>query len=200
MATQEQSVALNALRDLIRYHRTMWSTGSGYTGNEQLVHLTMPQAQIALRYELPIGVRCMCPTRLGSPPGRPYRYITVTDSEQMMRWLSYQDMDDMPSIHAEFPQHTQQRMRDYILQIMEIENPEQVPASKPIAPLLGAKGDIYNLLCIANRTLRIAGQQEQAERMWCLVLSSGSYFNALSIIGEYVDFGEAPLQERKDGF
>ena len=147
MATQEQSVALNALRDLIRYHRTMWSTGSGYTGNEQLVHLTMPQAQIALRYELPIGVR----------------YITVTDSEQMMRWLSYQDMDDMPSIHAEFPQHTQQRMRDYILQIMEIENPEQVPASKPIAPLLGAKGDIYNLLCIANRTLRIAGQQEQAD-------------------------------------
>lgn len=191
MATQEQEKALNALRELIRYHRASWSEGSGYTGNEQLVYLTMAQARLALRYELPIGIRCTCPTGIGHPPKKPYRYITVTDSEQMMRWLSYPDMDDLPSIHAELPQRTQQRMRDYILQIMEVECPELLPPPKPVAPLLGAKGDIYSLLCIANRALRKAGQQDQAEQMWRLVLNSGSYFNALSIIGEYVDFGEA---------
>lgn len=191
MITQEQSCALNALRDLIRFYRTGWTGSIGYTGNEQLVYLTIPQAQIAIRYEVPIGVRSSCPTGIGSPVRKPYRYITVTDLEQMMRWLSFQDMDALPSIHAEFPWHIQQRMRDYILQIMEIECPEQLPARKPVAPLLGASGDIYNLLCIANRTLRKAGQQEQAEQMWRLVLNSGSYFNALSIIAEYVDFGEA---------
>lgn len=191
MVTQDQKAALNALRELIRYHRVSWSEGCGYTGNEQLVHLTIPQAQIAIRYELPIGIRCACPTGVGRPPRKPYRYITVTDTEQMTRWLSYSDMDDLPSIHAEFPRRIQQRMREYILQIMEIECPEWLPAIKPVAPLLGAQGDIYNLLCIANRTLRGVGQQEQAEQMWRLVLSSGSYFGALAIIGEYVEFGEA---------
>ena len=102
-------------------------------------------------------------------------------------------MDALPSIHAEFPRHVQQRLREYILQIMEIECPEQLPAQKPAAPLLGAGGDIYNLLCIANRTLRGAGQLEQAEQMWRLVLSSGSSFQALSIMEEFVDFDEAPL-------
>lgn len=82
MVTQDQKAALNALRELIRYHRVSWSEGCGYTGNEQLVHLTIPQAQIAIRYELPIGIRCACPTGVGRPPRKPYRYITVTDTEQ----------------------------------------------------------------------------------------------------------------------
>lgn len=191
MMTQDQESALNAFRELIQYHKSMWSEGSGYTGNEQLVYLTMPQARIAIQYELPLGIRCTCPTRMGSPSRKPYRYITVTDIEQMTRWLSFADMDNLPSIHTEFPQHIQQRMRDYVLQIMEIECPECLPVQKPVAPLLGAQGDIYNLLCIANRTLRGAGQQEQAEQMWRLVMSSGSYFSAVAIIGEYVNFGEA---------
>ena len=159
MVTQDQKAALNALRELIRYHRVSWSEGCGYTGNEQLVHLTIPQAQIAIRFELPIGIRCACPTGVGRPPRKPYRYITVTDTEQMTRWLSYSDMDDLPSIHAEFPWRIQQRMRGNILS---------------------------------------TGQQEQAEQMWRLVLSSGSYFGALAIIGEYVEFGEAQPQAHKD--
>ena len=43
--TQDQEAALNAFRELIQYHKSMWSEGSGYTGNEQLVYLTMPQAR-----------------------------------------------------------------------------------------------------------------------------------------------------------
>lgn len=195
---QEQEMALNALRELIHYHRASWSEGCGYTGNGQLVYLTIPQSQIAIRYGLPMGIRCMCPTGIGRPPRKPYRYITVKNAEQMMQWLSYPDMDSLPSIHAEFPWHIQQRMRDYILQIMEIECPDRLPITKPVAPLLGAQGDIYNLLCIANRTLRGVGQQEQAEQMWRLVLSSGSYFNALTIIGEYVEFGETLPQASAD--
>ena len=57
--------------------------------------------------------------------------------------------------------------------------------------MLGARGDVYNLLCITNRTLRHAGQQEQAEEMWRRVLDSGDYYKAVSIMGEYVEFDEA---------
>lgn len=191
--TQEQSKALDALRQLIVYYCTGWRAGSGYTRNEQLVHLTISQAQIALRYEVPIGIRSKNPDTMGSPDRKSLRYITITNTEQLMRWTSSPDMDALPSIHAEFPRRVQQRLREYILQIMEIECPEQLPAQKPAAPLLGAGGDIYNLLCIANRTLRSAGQLEQAEQMWRLVLSSGSSFQALSIMEEFVDFDEAPL-------
>ena len=189
--TQEQSKALDALRQLIVYYKIGWRAGCGYTRNKQLVHLTMLQAQTALRYEVPIGSRSTNPDVIGSPDRKSLRYITITNTEQLMRWTSYPDMDALPSIHAELPRHIQQRLREYILQIMEIEFPEQLPAQKPAAPLLGAGGDIYNLLCIANRTLRRAGQPEQAEQMWRLVLTSSSYFQALSIIGESVDFDEA---------
>ncbi len=51
--------------------------------------------------------------------------------------------------------------------------------------------DIYNLLCIANRTLRRARQQEQAEEMWRRVLDGGNYYNAIFIMGEHVALGEA---------
>lgn len=76
---------------------------------------------------------------------------------------------------------------------MEIECPECLPPQKPVAPILGAYGNIFNLLCITNRALRQAGQLEQAEEMWRRVLDSGDNFKALAIMGEYVEFDEAYL-------
>lgn len=191
--TQEQYKALQAFRELIEYHKSTWTKGDGYAGNEQLVHITEFQAKIALRYGIPIGIRGACTCGIGCPVGKQYQYVTISDAHEMEQWLSYQSMEHLPSIHANFPRHIQQRMRDYILQIMEIECPDRLPPAKPVAPILGAQGDIHNLLCIASRTLRQAGQPERADQMWRLALNSGSYFNAVAVIGEFVDFDEAPI-------
>ncbi len=64
---------------------------------------------------------------------------------------------------------------------------EEPAAIKPDCPLAGQDGNIYNLLGIAGRALRECGQMEQDEKMKERVYSSGSYREALSIIGEYVN-------------
>lgn len=58
---------------------------------------------------------------------------------------------------------------------------------KPDCPLIGADGNIFNLIGIASRTLRRNGQNEQAKEMQDRVFSSSSYEEALCIIGEYVN-------------
>lgn len=58
---------------------------------------------------------------------------------------------------------------------------------KPRCRLVGSDGNIYNLLGIASRALKTNGQREDAEIMRERVFASGSYYEALSIITEYVD-------------
>ena len=55
-----------------------------------------------------------------------------------------------------------------------IETPEAL-ADKPDCPLIGADGNIFNLLGIASRTLREHGLKEQAKEMSDRVFASGSY-------------------------
>ena len=55
---------------------------------------------------------------------------------------------------------------------------------------IGADGNIFNLLGIASRTLREHGLKEQAKEMSDRVFASGSYGEALCIIGEYVNITE----------
>ena len=164
---QEKGKALEAIRNLIAYYTSDFQVGNGYTGKQQLVYLTPPQAEIALRY------------------------VTISDLENLKRWLAFDSMEPLASIHADLPRRVQQKLREFILQIMEIECPEKLPPQKPAAPILGLHGDIFNLLCITNRTLRQAGQMEQAEEMWRRVLESGDSYKAISIMGEYVEFDEA---------
>ena len=199
MKHEKQNI-LEAIRLLIAYYGGTLREGCGYTGNEQLVHLTKPQAQTALRYGVPIGIRDAHRTVMGAPLEKPYRYITIPDVERLERWLAISSVEPLASIHADLPAHIQHRMREYILQIMEIECQEHPPPHKPITPMLGARGDFYNLLCIANRALRRAGQQEQAEEMWRRTLDSGDYYKALSIMGEYVQFDEASEPLPKAGW
>lgn len=59
--------------------------------------------------------------------------------------------------------------------------------SKPKVKLVGANGNIFNLLGIASRSLRAANQKDKATEMSNRVMSSGSYEEALSIIMEYVE-------------
>lgn len=74
-----------------------------------------------------------------------------------------------------------------------LEEPAQEPA-KPDCALIGQDGNIYNLVGIAARTLREHGQKEQASEMMDRVFSSGSYDEALCIIGEYVNITDSQAE------
>lgn len=65
---------------------------------------------------------------------------------------------------------------------------EQEPTKqKPDCPLIGQDGNIFNLMGIASRTLREHGMKDQAAEMRQRITESGSYDEALGIIGEYVN-------------
>ena len=66
---------------------------------------------------------------------------------------------------------------------------------KPDCALIGEDGNIFNLAGIAAGTLREHGMKEQAEEMKERVCSSGSYSEALGIIGEYVNITANDEQE-----
>ena len=58
---------------------------------------------------------------------------------------------------------------------------------KPLSPIIGADGNIFNLMGIASRSLKNAGMGDAAKEMQSRVTASGSYSEALSIISEYVE-------------
>ena len=70
---------------------------------------------------------------------------------------------------------------------------------KPDCKLIGEDGNIFNLMGIASRTLRQNGMAEQAVEMRDRICASGSYGEALCIIGDYVNItGDADLDECED--
>ena len=58
---------------------------------------------------------------------------------------------------------------------------------KPRAKLIGENGNVFNLLAIASRALKAAGRGDEATEMGNRGMSSASFDEVLSIIGEYVD-------------
>ncbi len=58
---------------------------------------------------------------------------------------------------------------------------------KPDCPLIGQNGNIFNLMGIASRTLRKNGMADEATEMTERIYRSGSYDEALCIIGEHVN-------------
>ena len=81
-----------------------------------------------------------------------------------------------------------------------ISKPEQdlVKKQKPDAPLIGADGNIFNLMGIASRALKASGLSQQANEMFDRASASGSYEEALNIIGEFVNFIEAEATEMRE--
>lgn len=59
--------------------------------------------------------------------------------------------------------------------------------NKPECKLIGEDGNIFNLLAIARRTLNDHGMYKEADEMTNKVTRSGSYYEALAVIGEYVE-------------
>lgn len=62
-----------------------------------------------------------------------------------------------------------------------------VVVEKPMAKLIGANGNVFNLMGIASRALKQAGQNDKATEMTSRVMSCGSYDEALAIMMEYVE-------------
>ena len=58
---------------------------------------------------------------------------------------------------------------------------------KPRCPIIGANGNIYNILGMASRTLKNNGMKDEAQEMYERVTSSHSYDEALCIITEYIE-------------
>lgn len=77
----------------------------------------------------------------------------------------------------------------------EISNLELKPLSdyfkdnfeKPLAPIVGADGNVFNLIGICSRALRVAGYPDKAKEMTDRITNSGSYDEALSIMCEYIE-------------
>lgn len=70
---------------------------------------------------------------------------------------------------------------------------------KPKCPIIGADGNIYNVMGIAAKTLRQSGMREQAEEMQSRVTESGNYHEALGIIMEYVEpVSEDEIEEESE--
>lgn len=55
-----------------------------------------------------------------------------------------------------------------------------------MCPIIGANGNIFNILGIASRTLKENDMADEAQEMYSRVTSSGSYEEALGIITEYI--------------
>ena len=70
---------------------------------------------------------------------------------------------------------------------------------KPDCKLIGEDGNIFNLMEIASKILRQNGMAEEAVEMRDRIRASGSYDEALCIIGEYVNItGGDDLDECED--
>lgn len=82
---------------------------------------------------------------------------------------------------------------------VQFDNPyykEPVSTEKPDCALIGQDGNIFNLVGIAERTLREHGLTDQAKEMKDRVFASGSYGEALCIIGEYVNITDTEPEQR----
>ena len=71
--------------------------------------------------------------------------------------------------------------------------------TKPDCPLIGQDGNIFNLVGIAAKTLKRNGLSSEASEMTERVFNSGSYEEALGIIGEFVNITSADESDEDIG-
>ena len=69
---------------------------------------------------------------------------------------------------------------------------------KPDCELIGQDGNIFNLMGIASKTLKRNGMYDEAKEMCSRITSSGSYYEALNVIGEYVEITSIDDEQTED--
>lgn len=87
-------------------------------------------------------------------------------------------------------------LSDYVDNKLGGFEPEQNKAEKvkPDCELIGQDGNIFNLMGIASHTLKQNSMADEAKEMCSRVTSSGSYCEALNIIGDYVNITDGSEQ------
>ena len=87
-------------------------------------------------------------------------------------------------------------LSDYVDNKLGGFEPEQNKAEKvkPDCELIGQDGNIFNLMGIPSHTLKQNGMADEAKEMCSRVTSSGSYCEALNIIGDYVNITDGSEQ------
>lgn len=87
-------------------------------------------------------------------------------------------------------------LSDYVDNKLGGFEPEQNKAEKvkPDCELIGQDGNVFNLMGIASHTLKQNGMADEAKEMCSRVTSSGSYCEALNIIGDYVNITDGSEQ------
>ncbi|MBR4700165.1 MAG: hypothetical protein IKP19_00385 [Oscillospiraceae bacterium] len=116
----------------------------------------------------------------------------ATHSNFVGTWLS----DYVPNRLGGFIQESSEEKRQ------DASTQEPAQREKPDCQLIGQDGNIFNLMGIASRTLRQNGMVSEAQEMTSRITSqAGNYYEALGIIGEYVnitgpdeDLDEGPEQ------
>jgi len=82
-------------------------------------------------------------------------------------------------------------LSDYLPNRLGVNMDAPEEQQKPESPIIGADGNVFNIMGIASRTLRENGMADAAKEMRSRIMESGSYDNALAIIMEYVEPVEA---------
>lgn len=93
-------------------------------------------------------------------------------------------------------------LSDYLSEHLGVNMEEKSQQKeKPDCPLIGQDGNIFQLASIASHTLRENNRADQVDQMWNRIKNSGSYDEALCIIGEYVDITSVEeIKEQIDNF
>lgn len=89
-------------------------------------------------------------------------------------------------------------LSDYVENNLGGFQAEQKEKVKPDCPLINQDGNIFNLMGIASRTLKQNGMKDEAHEMCSRITKSGSYSEALGIIGEYVNITDGSESEDYD--
>lgn len=120
---------------------------------------------------------------------RPFSEDTETDEE----WIESDDDEDEGyceeyDVNVEYFIHFWQS-KNFKLEFVNNEETktENTIPSKPRCKLIGADGNIFNLLGIAGRALTRAGMRDKKEEMQQKAFKAKSYDEALQIIMQYVE-------------
>lgn len=121
--------------------------------------------------------------------------VNFSEDGNKMSWLCRYISNEDPAFYAS------SALPDEIMIMTEVYEGEydggcylkagQKIADKPTAPLVGANGNIFNLIGIASNILKEFDLADQATKMQKRVTACELYEEALRVIADYVDFGAA---------